>query len=57
MLCKTQSKTLSRAPNSYFEMVLMKAGADLDQENVIVLGKCLHIKKFMKTTNIHTYVL
>lgn len=41
-LCRTQSKTMNRAPNSYFEMVLMKAGAELDDPESYILS-CDHL--------------
>lgn len=40
-LGRTQSilSTSQRPPNTYFEMVLLKAGVDLDQEDQFSLGE------------------
>lgn len=45
-LGRTQSRLNSsqRPPNTYFELVLMKAGVQLDEGDNFVLGKAAHFK-------------
>lgn len=54
-LCRTQSKTMNRAPNSYFEMVLMKAGAELDDPESYILCEYAFIWIFNCASKLLTY--